>query len=148
MEAAYINLRMPSCMGVGQHTSHAMLERGLATERGEETPLLHADIPGASPISKIMLDFHCCFWGSVPGLSTADDSLAAHFDSLNDPGFGAVMAAVEAEEAATGTRPPIISASHFLPLQELLPEKRMLVSTSRMPMGGPVLAVHPLVGGA
>jgi Icc-related predicted phosphoesterase len=31
-----------------------------------------------------------------------------------------------AAAAAGGARPPIISFSHFLPRQELLPEKRML----------------------
>lgn len=34
---------------------------------------------------------------------------------------------IEAEAAAGGgARPPVISFSHFLPRQELLPEKRML----------------------
>ena len=34
---------------------------------------------------------------------------------------------IEAEAAAAGgARPPVISFSHFLPRQELLPEKRML----------------------
>lgn len=34
---------------------------------------------------------------------------------------------IEAQAAAAGgKRPPIISFSHFLPLQALLPEKRML----------------------
>eukprot|EP00887_Chlorella_sp_A99_P003452 scaffold7.g3452.t1 len=84
------------------------------------------DVPGAAPITKVMLDFHVCSWASAPGLSTHDDSLAAHFDALNDPAFGAMLAAIDAEEEATGARPPVVSASHFLPLQALLPEKRML----------------------
>lgn len=34
-----------------------------------------------------MLDFHVCSWKSQPGLSPDDDTLAAHFDGLNEPVF-------------------------------------------------------------
>ena len=119
-----------------------------------------------------MLDFHVCSWGSQPQLSNQDDSLARHFDELNEPGFSATLQASltntaasgptnkpacpvpcmprclslciptylptacpfvhlppqcieEATSAAGGVRPPIISFSHFLPRQDLRPEKRM-----------------------
>lgn len=75
------------------------------------------------------MDFHACSWASQPSLQPpdADDSLARHFDALNEPGFSATLAAIEAAAAAAGgDRPPVISFSHFLPRQQLLPEKRML----------------------
>lgn len=53
-----------------------------------------------------MMDFHACSWTSVPGLSASgDDSLARHFDSLNDQAFAGVLAALERAEAATGPAP-------------------------------------------
>ena len=38
-----------------------------------------------------MLDFHVCSWKSVPHLSPDNDSLAAHFDALNEPAFSAAL---------------------------------------------------------
>lgn len=38
-----------------------------------------------------MLDFHVCSWGEGSGLSAHDDSLARHFDGLNDPAFSAAL---------------------------------------------------------
>lgn len=128
-----------------------------------------------------MLDFHACHWTSTPGLSPEDESIAEHFDALNEPAFSAALRVrarggggerdgvagwngrvelchkallqtepaagssinlpfcsllppqhacpqkIEAQAAAAGgRRPPVISFSHFLPRQELLPEKRML----------------------
>jgi hypothetical protein len=91
------------------------------------------DVPGSMPIEKVMLDFHVCSWTSVPGLqASGDDSLAAHFDALNDShgGFTATLQTIEAERAAAAAAgtppPPVISFSHFLPDQRLLPEKRWL----------------------
>ncbi len=34
-----------------------------------------------------MLDFHVCSWKSQPELSPDNDSLAVHFDALNEPVF-------------------------------------------------------------
>lgn len=48
------------------------------------------DVPGAARISNVMLDFHVCSWGDS-GLSAHDESLAAHFDALNEPTFSAVL---------------------------------------------------------
>ncbi|KAL4854508.1 hypothetical protein ACK3TF_004685 [Chlorella vulgaris] len=85
------------------------------------------DVAGAQPISKVMLDFHVCSWASAPHLNAHDESLAAHFDALNEPAFSAALKQVEeAAASAGGVRPPVLSFSHFLPRQELLPEKRML----------------------
>lgn len=75
------------------------------------------------------MDFHACSWASQPSLQlpNVEDSLARHFDALNEPAFSAALGAIEAQaDAAGGARPPVISFSHFLPRQELLPEKRML----------------------
>lgn len=83
------------------------------------------DVPGSTPISKVMLDFHVCSWPEP--LNSHDDSLAAHFDAMNEPAFSEALQQVEAQTAAAGgVRPPVFSFSHFLPRQELLPEKRML----------------------
>ncbi|PSC76652.1 Metallo-dependent [Micractinium conductrix] len=83
------------------------------------------DVPGSTPIDKVMIDFHACQWPN--GLNSADDSLADYFDALNEPAFSKALQGIEEEtDAAGGKRPPIISFSHFLPRQELLPEKRML----------------------
>ena len=71
--------------------------------------------PDAPP--QIMMDFHACTWHSVPGLSNADDSIAAHMDSLNEPEFSVALEAIDRQEAATGSRPVVISCSHFLPHQ-------------------------------
>ena len=38
-----------------------------------------------------MLDFHVCSWKSVPHLSPDNDSLAAHFDALNEPAFSTAL---------------------------------------------------------
>jgi len=98
------------------------------------------DILGATPIEKVMLDFHVCSWTSVPGLVTSDDSIARHFDELNEPHFSAALQQIQKEAAVYDSHedggdmkkspsslpPPIISFSHFLPLQSLLPEKRWL----------------------
>lgn len=93
------------------------------------------DILGATPIEKVMLDFHVCSWTSVPGLVTTDDSIARHFDALNEPHFTAALQQMQKESIVDDdggdmkmnpSSPPIISFSHFLPLQSLLPEKRWL----------------------
>jgi hypothetical protein len=61
-------------------------------------------------------DFRRCKWPSP--LDPLDDSVAKHFDKLND---APVAAALKAFPTAR-----ILSFSHFLPFQQLIPEKRML----------------------
>ncbi|EYU34188.1 hypothetical protein ABFS82_03G030600 [Erythranthe guttata] len=62
-------------------------------------------------------DFHVCRWPD--GLQNRDNSLALYFDSLNDENWETV------EDILTRCS-HIISFSHFVPRQELCPEKRML----------------------
>ncbi|KAL4518784.1 hypothetical protein Ndes2437B_g00863 [Nannochloris sp. 'desiccata'] len=110
------------------------------------------DIPGALPIERVMMDFHACTWTSEPTLDTSNNSIARYFDALNDPLFGQILEEInkdrsrESEDALNDDRillpknngevkeeeekrkpgrsqPAVISFSHFLPLQDLLPEK-------------------------
>ena len=89
------------------------------------------DIPGAYPIEKVMMDFHACDWSSVPHLNAAgDDSLAIHFDEMNADEYIKALDSIrmdrlsmEAEEKGDVF---VVSFSHFLPYQTLLPEKRWL----------------------
>ena len=46
----------------------------------------------------------------MPGLVNGEEPLAEHMDSLNDPGFEFLLAELAAEEAASGSRPTVISA--------------------------------------
>ncbi|GAB4813272.1 hypothetical protein N2152v2_000318 [Parachlorella kessleri] len=84
------------------------------------------DIPGARPIDTVMTDFHVCSWTSVPGLSNSDDTIARHLDTLNEEAVSGVLTRLQQQEAEAGRRPPVITFSHFLPRQDLIPEKRML----------------------
>ncbi|KAL3153387.1 hypothetical protein ABBQ38_011726 [Trebouxia sp. C0009 RCD-2024] len=130
----------------GKHTSLEKLEvlRRLCTELGVHTapcciegvwlvPLYswyHAsfdaepDIPGALPAHKIMVDFHACSWPEA--LDATSPSLAMHFDQMNEEPVTDVMSACQSSADASCDWPPVITFSHFLPLQALLPEKRML----------------------
>eukprot|EP00037_Helgoeca_nana_P025306 m.275562 g.275562 ORF g.275562 m.275562 type:complete len:433 (+) comp26904_c0_seq7:357-1655(+) len=76
------------------------------------------DIPGLTlpPVRLAAADFRRCKWPSP--LDPLDDSVAKHFDKLND---APVAAALKAFPTAR-----ILSFSHFLPFQQLIPEKRML----------------------
>lgn len=136
------------CNDLGVHTSPVKLPSGIWI-----VPIwswYHAnwdkepDVPNALPIERVMMDFHACSWASEPTLQpSGDDSLAKYFDALNDPGFKTILSKISAErkaaeeleitsatsEANNNTnkeRPVVISFSHFLPFQELLPEKRLL----------------------
>lgn len=80
------------------------------------------DIVGWSGIPKadtLMMDFHLCTW---PGhLSNQDDSIARHFDDMND------ARDLEAKVDSLKTQhpgAPVITFSHFVPRIELNPEKR------------------------
>ncbi|KAG2664296.1 hypothetical protein I3843_16G072500 [Carya illinoinensis] len=62
-------------------------------------------------------DFHACRWPVE--LSNRDTSLALYFDAINEKNMNVIK---EIQRACT----QIITFSHFVPRQELCPEKRML----------------------
>ena len=62
-----------------------------------------------------MTDYHACVWPTP--LVNGEESLAQRFDSLNEPGLSNLDSILEMEEDDTGERPPLITFSHFLPLQ-------------------------------
>ena len=62
------------------------------------------------------MDFHACQWPPhIP--SSHDTSIAEYFDNLNEPALSNLAENMEMEEEEAGTRPPLITFSHFLPLQ-------------------------------
>jgi len=79
------------------------------------------DLGDSPPVHQVMADFRCCRWPAP--LDPLTTSLAAHFDSLNEPVWaGAGFSAREARARGEA----VISYSHFLPRLELCPEKRFL----------------------
>ncbi|XP_062201297.1 uncharacterized protein LOC133903847 [Phragmites australis] len=62
-------------------------------------------------------DFHACQWPA--DLANDDEALALYFDKLNDKNHDAI-------EEVKNTSKQILTFSHFVPRQELCPEKRML----------------------
>eukprot|EP00041_Stephanoeca_diplocostata_P028344 m.801212 g.801212 ORF g.801212 m.801212 type:complete len:484 (-) comp23357_c1_seq7:720-2171(-) len=74
------------------------------------------DIPDLSlpPVSLAAMDFRRCRWPSW--LNPATESVARHFDSLNK--------SINMDKLPDSTQ--VITFSHFLPFQQLLPEKRNL----------------------
>lgn len=69
-------------------------------------------------VVETMVDYRACSWPA--GLSMLDDSVAAAMDAANDAHWS--------DELLT-QRPssePLVTFSHFLPREELLPEKRFL----------------------
>ncbi|XP_057446513.1 uncharacterized protein LOC130738532 isoform X2 [Lotus japonicus] len=69
------------------------------------------------PLEMACKDFHACKWPN--GLSNGDSSLAVHFDGMNDKQMKVI-------KEIQNTCDHIITFSHFVPRQELCPEKRML----------------------
>jgi predicted phosphohydrolase len=85
------------------------------------------DVLGAYPIEKVMMDFHACDWSSVPHLrASGDDSVARHFDEMNDADEYRIALEGIREDRVNGQGVFVVTFSHFLPFQELLPEKRFL----------------------
>lgn len=66
-------------------------------------------------VLQLMVDYHACKWPSP--LVNGEDPLAQHFDSLNEPALSNLDSILEMDEDETGERPPVITFSHFLPLQ-------------------------------
>lgn len=67
------------------------------------------------PSMQIMVDFHACTWPKA--LDAASPSLAMHFDQMNEEPVADVVSACTAHETSFCSRPPVITFSHFLPLQ-------------------------------
>ena len=65
-----------------------------------------------------MMDFHACTWPEP--LNGTDISLAAHFDQMNQEPVADVIQALEACSNSSDARTPVITFSHFLPLQVML----------------------------
>ena len=65
-----------------------------------------------------MMDFHACTWPEP--LNGTDMSLAAHFDQMNQEPVADVVAALDAGSDSSEARLPVITFSHFLPLQVML----------------------------
>ena len=64
---------------------------------------------------QIMVDFHACSWPE--GLDAASPSLAMHFDQMNAEPVADVVSACTSHAASSSSWPPVITFSHFLPLQ-------------------------------
>lgn len=82
------------------------------------------DVGGAAPARDLFTDFRACVWPRALGEPGNEAALAAAWDALNEPHLTEVTAALG--RRGGGARPAVISASHFLPVQPILPEKRYL----------------------
>ena len=82
-----------------------------------------------TPASKCVVDYFRCKW--PPGLDGTcnADSIARHFDTLNDRD-GWLLEDVVSELRTQHTDAPSITFSHFVPRVELNPEKRYLFNPS------------------
>lgn len=77
----------------------------------------------ADVVAQVLADFYMCKWPDE--LDPLDESLALYFDELNDPDVNDLAKTLEGQRSS-GQQPIVITFSHYLPYQELLPEKRML----------------------
>ncbi|CAN6577682.1 unnamed protein product [Malus baccata var. baccata] len=113
---------LDACRGLGVETSPMVLD-GLGIiplfswyhesfDREEEITSTH--IPSLEMACK---DFKACKWSKE--LSNGDISLALYFDAMNEKNQSLI-------KEIQNTCSQIISFSHFVPRQELCPEKRML----------------------
>ncbi|OAY65866.1 hypothetical protein ACMD2_23909 [Ananas comosus] len=105
----------PGIMTCGAGEKRANSELGVET--GPRTIDGLGIIPLFSWYHKACKDFHACKWS--PQLSNDGVALALHFDMMNETNHNAI------KEVQT-TSNHIITFSHFVPRQELCPEKRML----------------------
>ena len=92
-------------------------------------------VPPIPPLEHVCSDFHRCKWPD--NLDQTTEAVAKYFDGLNDDGRLALPWKTATDK---GDSLPIVSFSHFLPYQELLPEKRMLYYPNLSKM---VCQLHP-----
>lgn len=85
---------------------------------------------GARPFEQRWADFKFCKWPGISSNWTSLDAAAAGASEALSERFAAVNARWVAEVAAgaDGVEREVISFSHFVPRQELLPEKRFLIT--------------------
>eukprot|EP00891_Asterochloris_glomerata_P009593 jgi/Astpho2/9593/e_gw1.00146.85.1_t len=82
------------------------------------------DIAGSLSAERVFKDFHACRWPEH--FDARDTSLAQHFDQMNAESVDTVAHSLQCQSSANQNRSPVITFSHYLPFQGLLPEKRML----------------------
>ncbi|KAJ6735399.1 hypothetical protein OIU79_002456 [Salix purpurea] len=117
-----LNQLLDACRGLGVQTRPMVLfGLGIAPlfswyheSFDREMDIASIRIPSLEMVCK---DFHACKWPRE--LSNRDTSLALYFDAMNKENEGAI-------KLMKNTCTQIITFSHFLPRQELCPEKRML----------------------
>ncbi|KAH0976154.1 hypothetical protein GBA52_018053 [Prunus armeniaca] len=113
---------LDTCRGLGVQTSPMVLD-GLGIiplfswyhesfDREEEITSIHV-----LPLEMACKDFKACKWSKE--LSNGDISLALYFDAMNEKNQSVI-------KEIQNTCNQIITFSHFVPRQELCPEKRML----------------------
>ncbi|CAN1846316.1 [Acyl-carrier-protein] phosphodiesterase PptH, partial [Linum perenne] len=117
-----LNKLLGACRGLGVETQPLVIN-GLGIiplfswyheSFDKETDITGFRIP---PLEMACKDYHACKWPE--DLSIRDDSLSLHFDAMNKGNK-------ERIKLIQSTCSQIITFSHFLPRQELCPEKRML----------------------
>ena len=85
-----------------------------------EPPVPLLEVPSAR---RVMTDFAVCKWPAE--VDDATDDVARLWDASNDEDWAAAGFDADAA-AARRIAPSVITCSHFLPRQELIPEKRFL----------------------
>ncbi|XP_031252600.1 uncharacterized protein LOC116110535 isoform X1 [Pistacia vera] len=117
-----LNKLLDACRGLGVETNPVVIDGvGIIPLFSwyHESFDRENDIPGIRVMSLEMAckDFQACKWPE--DLSNRDTSLALYFDAMNETKLDVI-------KEIQRTCSQIISFSHFVPRQELCPEKRML----------------------
>ena len=68
-----------------------------------------------SRLVQVFKDFHACRWPE--NLNARDTSLAEHFDQMNTESVDTVAHSLQCQSSARQIRSPVITFSHYLPLQ-------------------------------
>lgn len=114
------------CADIGVHTDTALIADVLIVPLlawyhprfGDECSSADIALQAEHPkVEDVMTDFAMCKWPA--GLSSTDDSLAKQFDDNNHQNL-------ETADQLRSRAKIVISFSHFLPRQDLCPEKRFL----------------------